>query len=367
MSARLSTSKPLTLKDVAKATGFSASTVSAAFSARPDPRYREETLVRVRAAAEKLGFRVNRQARLLRGGRSQTIMLLKNVTLQQMMAEVTMEVQAALEHESYQLISSDLVPKMNSDRIRDTVADFKIDGIVLGNVAIGDYLRPVIDECRGKGIKVVSIEGYQAHEGRVFTGDYYQGYHDMMEHLVEAGCRHIALVVLEYDLNNPFQWRTQQALAAFDASVIRRRGVKGEVVANPTVEFYRSLEKIYFDPGRLMMAELLKRKKRPDAVVFLNDLFAVGALRLCQEEGIDVPGELMLAGCDCTAIGQNITPTLTTLKLPYAEMCQRAVRALIDEIEGREPEEPLEEIVALPLELIQGESTRRGAAIPAGS
>ncbi len=354
---RVLPTKPLTLKDIAKATGFSPSTVSAAFSARPDRRYREATLLQVREAAEKLGFRVNRQARLLRGGRSQTILLLKNITLHQMMAEITLELQAALGQENYQLISSDLVPSMKIEQIRDMVADFKVDGIILGNIPLGARLMPIVEECLDQGVKVVSIEGCQIPGGRVFTGDYYGGHRALMNHLVESGCREIALVVLEYDLDNPFQWRTQQAIAAFDDTVLKRRGIRGEVIASPTVGFHRSFEKIYFEPGRRMMETLLERRRRPDAVVFLNDLFAIGALRYCHEQGVDVPGELKIAGCDYTATGQHVSPTLTTLKIPYDDICRRAVRYLLDEIEGRDLEAS-GDVVALPLEVVIGESTR---------
>lgn len=349
-------SKALTLKDVAKATGFSASTVSAAFSAQPDPRYREETLVRVREAAEKLGFRVNRQARLLRGGKSQTIMLLKNVTLHQTMVEITMEVQATLEHERYQLISSDLVPNMNLSQITNTVADFRIDGIIIGNIPHGTTLEPIYRECRRSGVEIVSIEGYQPQGSPVYSSDYFQGYCRLFRHLLELGCRKIALVVLEYDLENPFQWKTQGALRAFAQEVKARRGVTGEVYASPYIESYRALERIYFDPGYDSMQTLLKRKKRPDAVVFLSDYFAIGALKACAELKVNVPGEIVITGCDYSALGRNVHPSLTTLKPPYQELCRGAVRALINQIEGKKARE---ELVTFPMELMEGQSTQR--------
>ena len=60
--------------------------------------------------------------------------------------------------------------------------------------------------------------------------------------------------------------------------------------------------------GKAAMAELLALDDPPDAVFCFNDLMAIGALRACAEAGIDVPGEVAIAGFDDIAEGQLLDP-----------------------------------------------------------
>ncbi len=89
--------------------------------------------------------------------------------------------------------------------------------------------------------------------------------------------------------------------------------------------------------GEACAIELLKRKKRPTAIFAANDDMAAGVVRVADRLGIDIPGQLSVAGCDDVALAQQIYPALTTLRQPLATMAERAARALIEGSTGEAP------------------------------
>jgi len=89
--------------------------------------------------------------------------------------------------------------------------------------------------------------------------------------------------------------------------------------------------------GEACAAKLLQRKKRPTAIFAANDDMAAGVVRVADRLGIDIPGELSVAGCDDVALAQQIYPALTTLRQPLGAMAERAAQALIDHSTGKTP------------------------------
>ena len=74
------------------------------------------------------------------------------------------------------------------------------------------------------------------------------------------------------------------------------------------------------DGGAEAAAALLDADPGLTAIVALNDSMAVGALAALRERGIDVPGEVSVIGFDDMPIARDMTPPLTTVRLPLVEM-----------------------------------------------
>ena len=68
--------------------------------------------------------------------------------------------------------------------------------------------------------------------------------------------------------------------------------------------------------------KLLDRSSPPTAIFCANDDMAAGVLRVAQSRGIDVPGQLSVAGFDDIALAQQVFPALTTIKQPLEEMAE---------------------------------------------
>ena len=76
-------------------------------------------------------------------------------------------------------------------------------------------------------------------------------------------------------------------------------------------------------------------KKKPTAIVALSDTVAVGVLRYLHEQKIDVPGEVSVTGCDGTALGEFMHPSLSTVSTPMYDLGSQAFKLLQGAIEGK--------------------------------
>jgi LacI family transcriptional regulator len=101
-----------------------------------------------------------------------------------------------------------------------------------------------------------------------------------------------------------------------------------------------------------MSAILASGGKLPDCVFAVNDVMAVGALARLRAAGISVPGDVAVAGFDDIVTLRDVTPPLTTVRLPLTQMGEMAANMVLT---GGEPGRPL--IVPVPGEVIVRDST----------
>ena len=101
-----------------------------------------------------------------------------------------------------------------------------------------------------------------------------------------------------------------------------------------------------FGSGEDGAAQLLKLKQPPTAIFAANDDMAAGVIRKADQLGIDIPGQLSVAGCDDIALAQQVYPALTTIRQPLAAMAERAAMALIERKAANTPTKGTEVIPA---------------------
>lgn len=89
------------------------------------------------------------------------------------------------------------------------------------------------------------------------------------------------------------------------------------------------------------------------AIAALNDSMAIGALAVLRERGIEVPNQISLIGFDDMPIARDLTPALTTIRLPLADMGARAMTLAL------QPPEPLNtpHVEHVPAELVRRASS----------
>jgi LacI family transcriptional regulator len=105
--------------------------------------------------------------------------------------------------------------------------------------------------------------------------------------------------------------------------------------------------------------QLLQRPEPPTAIFAFNDMLAIGALQAARARGLHVPEDLSIVGFDDTAEASLVTPPLTTVRQPLAEMGRMAVNLLIRILEEQRFE-------ALHVELATKLTLRESTAAPAG-
>ena len=88
------------------------------------------------------------------------------------------------------------------------------------------------------------------------------------------------------------------------------------------------------DEGREMMRLVAGESPRPTAIVCGSEPFAYGAIFEAAEMGIDVPGNLSIAGFDDLWLASQIRPALTTVRTPQREIGEDAARYLLARLSG---------------------------------
>lgn len=336
---RVASSERSTSFDIAYQAGVSQPTVSRAL--RGDPTVSEETRKRIQVIAERLNYKVDKNASNLRRQHCNTLALLFfedptpddsliNPFFLSMLGSIT----RACAQRSYDLLIS--FQHLSSNWRTDYEDSRKADGIIL--LGYGDYLayRARLERLVEQGTHFVRWGAVQEGQPGLSIGsDNFQGGHDATRHLISLGRRTIAFLGTASSCYPEFFERYlgyEKALNAIGASPSRAL----QVDAISTEE-----------AGYIAARELLANGARFDAILAASDLIAIGALRALQEAKIDVPGDVSIAGFDDIPAASLVTPPLTTVM----QDTRRAGEVLVDTLLRLVRGEPAEGTV-LPTRLI---------------
>lgn len=103
------------------------------------------------------------------------------------------------------------------------------------------------------------------------------------------------------------------------------------------------------------ISSVLNTDSRPTVLICSNDLLAVRAMRAAYQCRLRVPQDISVTGFDGIGLGQDLTPALSTIAQPNAEMGHEGVQLLVRSIEeGRVP--TAKDSITLDYEFHRGES-----------
>ncbi|MEJ2293095.1 MAG: substrate-binding domain-containing protein [Deinococcales bacterium] len=183
------------------------------------------------------------------------------------------------------------------------------------------------------------------HRFDVVRGDTYEGGRLLTAHLVDEGYRHIAFIG-----GHPSASSLTDRLGGYQ-DALRRAGLRERIVLGHHDQ----------TNGDAIIRTMVDRARRggepvPEAIIAVNSMVALGALLALRDLGLDVPGDVALAGFDDFEIASQIDPFLTVVKQPAYEIGREAMQLLLERFEDveREPEERV-----LPVQLVVRRSTRR--------
>jgi LacI family transcriptional regulator len=313
------------LKDVAEAAGVHVSTASRALNERTASLVQEETLLRVREAAQRLGYRVNGMARALKTRRSSTVgMLVPDITNPFFPPAVR-----GAEDVLAQFGFSVLLANGDNDecRVRRQVSamlEARVDGLLLAMARRDDA---VVAELAASGIPVVQMNRMVDRGGiSAVVPDDYHGIVQAVEHLHGLGHRSIGCV------SGPlFSSNSTRRVTSFQETMTRL----GCPVA-PVLE----AEAFNVPAGTDAGARLLAVNPELTAVVATNDLLAIGVLQAAGAAGRPCPEKLSVVGFNDMFLAAHVAPPLTTVRVAQYEVGRRAAQLLLSLVEDpqRRPE-----------------------------
>ncbi len=319
----------VTIRDVAKESGFSSTTVSIVLNNAPLARYIPTvTKKRIERAAEKLGYRPNQFARSLRSKRSHTVGVMVFDMTDPFCTLVLRGIENTLYQSSYLPILTDVHnERARFERYLELLLDRRIEGLIvvanwlfLDINLLGDLEKNSIPTIMiGCELKTESISS-------VIVDNEIGGY-VALEHLHSMGHRKIAII------------RGPKTLA--DSSP-RWRGIRNcakdcglELDTRLIVDLPESRDfTSSFEAGQRLTEELIKQKNAFTALLAFDDMTAFGAIRALTKAGLRVPEHCSVIGFDDVATSALYTPSLTTVRQPLESMGASAVGVVVEGING---------------------------------
>ena len=335
-----------TIFDVAELAGVSIKTVSRVVNR--EPNVRASTKERVEKAVAKLNYRPDQSARNLASQTSNIIGLIYD------------------DPDAYELPSSGYIVNMQQGALRacrSARSELLIHPCDFREKDIGSQLKALIEDARPAGIIlaaplsnmpriVKAIEETGTPCVRISPGSR-NGKHysvatndrevcaEMTNYIASLGHKKIAFIT-----GDPGHKAVTRRLEGYRDG-LEQSGLKYSdrlVVAGDNS----------IGSGAAAAEKLLKGKNPPTAIFAANDDMAAGVVRMANHLGVDVPGQLSVAGFDDIVLARQIYPTLTTIAQPLAEMAERAATILI---QGKSDEESAKGTEIVPATIQVREST----------
>jgi DNA-binding LacI/PurR family transcriptional regulator len=321
----------VTLADVARHAGVSASTVS--YALRGKRPIRDETRSRIERAVSELGYHPNAGARALAGKRSHLIALVVPLHVDvyvPTVTEIAIAVTVTARQHEYDvlLMTNDTGP----EEVRRIAAGGLADGVILMDVRVGDERIPVL---RAQGTPTVLIGWPDDPAGLSCVGhDFPTAGALCADHLADLGHRDVAFVGYPgavYERHAGYAVRT---LRGFRERA-EQRGLRS--VHRPCEGSYESTAGV--------LARILA--DRPDTTGFVvqNEAAIGPLLDLLRAAGRTVPEDASVVAICPEQLAEQHTPRLTAVTGPKKELGQVAFEQLIARItavaEGVRPEDEL--------------------------
>ncbi|WP_327351312.1 LacI family DNA-binding transcriptional regulator [Streptomyces sp. NBC_01304] len=333
--------KPPTIHDVAREAGVSRGTVSRVLNGGHyvSPAAQQA----VDAAIRKTGYVVNRHARSLITGRSDSVGFLLTEPQERFFEDPNFNVllrgctQALAAHDIPLLLMIAGTPDERR-RITRYISAGHVDGVLLVSSHSGDQVAAELHEA---GVPLVACGKPIGQSAKVsyVAADDRDGARDMVRHLLSLGRRRIATVTGPLDTPGGVE-----RLAGY-REVLAEAGIDVDESLVVSGDYSRA-------SGEAAAERLLAGAPDLDAVFVASDLMAQGVLTALQRAGRSVPQDIAVAGFDDSPAATSANPSLTTIRQPWDRISAEMVRVLLAQIGGEDPA-----AVILPTELVQREST----------
>ncbi len=329
----------LTLKQLGALAGVHASTVARVLNGDPEQRVSPEVRQRILKLAAEHHYQPNRIARSLRTKRSAVVGALIPDIANPFFALVFRGIEDALAKRDFTVIlaNTDDQPEREANGLA-MMQGRQVDGLLLATARRCD---PAIEALTALGMPFVLVNRHtEPITPNVVAPDDFGGAMTAVEYLISQGHRRIAHIAGS-DAVSTGHSRREGYLAALE---------RHHIAHDPALLVEGSYRE---EGGYAATRRLLELDDLPTAIFAVNDLAALGALRAMREAGLHSPENISIIGFNDLTIATQMSPQLTTMRLPLHEMGVMAAERLLTQALGeRAPTEP----AILPVSLIIRES-----------
>ncbi|AUJ23337.1 MULTISPECIES: LacI family DNA-binding transcriptional regulator [Virgibacillus] len=314
----------VTIKDVAKATGVSPSTVSRVIA--DNPRISLDTKKKVRKAMKELGYHPNVNARNLVAKSTKTIGVVMpssaDKSLQNPFFPEVLRGIGTVTHDmqySMMLSSGGTEEEMFAEVERMVYGSY-VDGIILLYSRMNDRITNFLREKEFPFVIVGKPYDYVSEITHVDNDNYKAG-KEITNYLIDQGHEHIAFIGGSRDL-----------IVTMD----RENGYKAALneAELPVCEAYRIHSEFLQSGGREAIEKLLQLEYSPTGIVVSDDLMSLGVLSALEELGYDVPTDISLVSFNNVYLSELTSPALTTVDIQIYQLGVQSAKALIEKTQS---------------------------------
>ncbi len=308
------------IKDVAKKTGLSISTISNFMNGK---KVREENRILIEKAIRELGYRPNEFARGLRTAKSYMVGVLIFRMQDVFSAKMAGALERYLGEQGYSMILwSHEGDKSQAGEALDFMMKNQVEGIIAEPIPGEEQLY---DRIYGK-IPIVAVDRaldmkkYDSVMSNSMLG-VYQG----TEYLIQKGHKRIAMLAAgKYDTKGMTSGIERlkgfvRAMEDYELEVRQEWVVEGDFT---------------FQSGYEGMKKLWEQPERPTAVISANYNMCMGMMKAIHELGILVPEELSVLSMDDMIFTEICYPQITAIRQPAEEIAKKTVEIILKRIRG---------------------------------
>lgn len=317
------------IKDVARVAGVSDKTVSRVVNR--EPNVRPETIERVEAAIQQLGYVPNHAARLVRSRRSRILGILTDlVSVTPYSSDIVRGAQDWAHQNGYTVIVINTNGNADNEKAAwRTFQEHSIEGVLyvtmyhrIIDLKEADVPLPTI---------MVNCKSHADPELMSITPDDYSGARELTDYVLAHGHRRLGYIRL-----NPVLFGAQERYRAFQ-DVVAEAGITAEEL---TIKIGMSgAVGLEVDHSYQVAQKMLSQETPPTAIICGNDEIALQAYMAALTLGRRIPNDVSIIGYDdFKTVSRALKPALTTAALPYYDLGYQACVKLVARIAGQPPE-----------------------------
>lgn len=331
-----------TIHDIARELEISASTVSRALN--NNPRISLKTKEKIKAVADRLGYRPNTLASNLRNKKSNTIGIVVPLINRHFFSSVISGVEDIAFKAGYNVVisqSNDLAAKEIS--IVQSMFSNRVDGLII-SIAMQTSNFDHLKLFRKKQIPLVFFDRAvpEIDTDKIVVDDF-DGAFRVTQHLIDQGYKRIAHLAgpqnltTYFDRKNGYIEALRKNNIAFDESLV-------------------NVSTLTSEDGVPAIEKLMALPNPPDAIFCGNDTTALSVMIYLRDKGIRIPEDFGIVGFSNEPFSKVVSPAISTILQPGFAMGQKAAELIISKIENKDR---TYQTITLPTELIIRDSSNR--------
>ncbi|MCR5303781.1 MAG: LacI family transcriptional regulator [Lachnospiraceae bacterium] len=325
-----------TIKDIRKETGLSLATISKYLNGG---NVLPENRIKIEAAVKKLHYEANEAARSLVTKKTRTVGVIVYEIDSVFNGTLLKYIGAKLRERGYGMLICDSCQSVEiEEKNMNFLLSKNVDGIIIVPISEDEGL---FEPARREDVPVVLLDRYVNNSDcDCVKIDNKASAKMAVKKLISMGHREIALI-------------------GSDAEFTGRERHKGyleamEEAGLDTRDEFICLGRHSIEHGFNSMKKLMSGKNRPDAVFLANYDIILGGVMALNNLQVSCPEDVSLIGFDDLIVSHVVKPSITTVVQPMKQMGEKAVELLLDRVENKNAEEPVQ--VVLTTRLSRGDS-----------